>query len=84
MKSATLQMSKRGIITIPKPLRESYNLHRGDTFSLIDLGGVFVLSPQRSEIDVIADKIAAQWEEDGESLESMLFALREEQEQRGR
>jgi AbrB family looped-hinge helix DNA binding protein len=84
MKSATLQMSKRGIITIPKPLRESYNLHPGDTFSLIDLGGVFVLSPQRSEIDVIADKIAAQWEEDGESLESMLFALREEQEQRGR
>jgi AbrB family looped-hinge helix DNA binding protein len=84
MKSATLQMSKRGIITIPKPLRESYNLHPGDTFSLIDLGGVFVLSPQRSEIDVIADKIAAQWEEDGESLESMLFALREDQEQRGR
>jgi AbrB family looped-hinge helix DNA binding protein len=82
MKSVTLQMSKRGIITIPKPLRESYNLHPGDTFSLIDLGGVFVLTPQRSEIDAIADKIATQWEEDGESLESMLQALREERERR--
>jgi AbrB family looped-hinge helix DNA binding protein len=82
MKTVTLQMSKRGIITIPKPLRESYNLHPGDTFSLIDLGGVFVLTPRRSEIDVIADKIAAQWEEDGESLESMLQALREERERR--
>ena len=82
MKTVTLQMSKRGIITIPKPLRESYNLHPGDTFSLIDLGGVFVLTPRRSEIDAIADKIAAQWEEDGESLESMLQALREERERR--
>ena len=82
MNPITLQMSKRGIITIPKPLRESYNLNPGDTFSLIDLGGVFVLSPQRSEIDVIADKIAAQWEEDGASLESMLQALRDERKQR--
>ena len=84
MKSVTIRMSERGIITIPKPLRESYNLHPGDTFSLIDLGGVFVLSPQRSEIDVIADKIAAQWEDDEESLESVLLALREKREQRGR
>ncbi len=82
MKDITIQMSKRGVITLPKPLRESYNLHPGDTFSLIDLGGVFVLSPHRSEIDAIADKIAAQWESDGESLESMLRALREERAQR--
>lgn len=82
MKSTTLRMSEQGIITIPQSLRESYNLHPGDTFFLIDLGGVFVLSPQRSEIDIIANKIAAQWENDGGSLELMLLALREEQESR--
>jgi AbrB family looped-hinge helix DNA binding protein len=55
-----LQMAQRGVITIPKSLRESYGLQPGDTFTLIDLGGVFVLSPRRSEIDAIADRIAEQ------------------------
>ena len=68
MNPVTLQMSKRETITIPKHLRESYNLQPGDTFSLIDLGGVFVLTRKRSEIDDIADKIAAQWKADGVSL----------------
>jgi len=83
MASITLQMAKRGIITIPKFLRESYGMQPGDTFTLLDLGGVFVLNPRRSEIDAIADKMAAQWAEDGETLETMLQALREERNRRG-
>ena len=82
MESVTLQMAQRGVITIPKSLRESYNLRPGDTFTLLDLGGIFVLNPRRSEIDAIADRIAAQWSEDGESLETILKALREERERR--
>ena len=77
-----LQMAQRGVITIPKSLRESYGLQPGDVFTLIDLGGVFVLSPRHSEIDTIAEKIAAQWTEDGETLETMLQALREERDRR--
>lgn len=80
--SETLQLAKRGIITIPKSLRDAYGMQTGDTFTLLDLGGVFVLSPKRSEIDAIADKIAAQWAEDGETLETMLSALREERDKR--
>jgi AbrB family looped-hinge helix DNA binding protein len=83
MPSVNLQMAQRGIITIPKSLRESYGLQPGDTFTLIDLGGVFVLSPRRSEIDTIADKVASQWTDDGETLETMLQALREERDRRG-
>ena len=83
MTSITLRMAKRGVITIPKSLRDSYGLQPGDTFTLLDLGGVFVLNPRRSEIDATADKIAAQWAEDGETLETMLQALREERERRG-
>lgn len=78
MTSITLQMASRGIITIPKALREPYDLKKGDTFTLIDLGGVFILRPKASEIDAIADQISRQWEKDGESLESILQALREE------
>lgn len=43
----TLCMAQRGILTLPKALCESYNLQPGDTFTLLDLGGVFVLSPRR-------------------------------------
>jgi bifunctional DNA-binding transcriptional regulator/antitoxin component of YhaV-PrlF toxin-antitoxin module len=81
--SIELQMAQRGVITIPKALRETYSLEPGDTFTLIDLDGVFVISPRRSGIDEIADRIAEQWSEQGETLESMLEALREERERRG-
>ncbi len=83
MDTITLQMAERGVITIPKSLRETYGMQPGDTFTLLDLGGVFVLSPRRSEIDAIADRIAARWAEDGQTLETMLRALREERDQRG-
>ncbi len=83
MESVTLQMAQRGIITIPRSIRESYGMKPGDTFTLLDLGGVLVLSPQRSEIDAIADRIAREWSEGGETLETMLRALRQERDRRG-
>ena len=83
MENITLQMAQRGVITIPKSLRESYGLQTGDVFTLLDLGGVFVLSPGRSEIDAIADKVAAQWTGDGQTLATMLKALGEERDRRG-
>ncbi len=83
MGSIKVQMTQRGVITIPKSLRESYGIRTGDTFSLIDIGGVFVMAPLQSEIDKIADKVASQWAESGETLETMLQALSKEREQRG-
>jgi bifunctional DNA-binding transcriptional regulator/antitoxin component of YhaV-PrlF toxin-antitoxin module len=82
MESVTLQMNQRGVITLPKRLREAYNLRAGETFTLLDLGGVFVLAPRASEVDRIADQIAAQWSADGQTLETMLQALSEERERR--
>lgn len=82
IESITLQMAQRGVITLPKELREAYGLQAGDTFTLLNLGGVFVLSPGQSEIDAIARKIASQWEKDGQTLEDMLEALRKERERR--
>jgi len=73
-----VQVVRRGIITLPKELRESNNIEEGDMMNLIDLGdGVVVMSPQRSRVDEIADKLAKEWEDSGESLESMLTTLRE-------
>jgi bifunctional DNA-binding transcriptional regulator/antitoxin component of YhaV-PrlF toxin-antitoxin module len=80
----TLQVAQRGVVTLPKALREAYKLEVGDLLTLIDLGGVFVLSPRRSEIDYLADQIVGDLAERGESLESMLSVLREAREQYGR
>ena len=78
--SLTVKMAQRGVVTLPKVLRENYDLRPGDTFTLLDLGGVFVLSPRRSEIDALADRLTDALTERGETLESMLQALREERE----
>jgi hypothetical protein len=59
-------------------LRDAYNIEPGDAFTLLDLGGVFVLSPRPSEVDALADSIAANLQAQGETLQSMLQALREE------
>jgi bifunctional DNA-binding transcriptional regulator/antitoxin component of YhaV-PrlF toxin-antitoxin module len=77
----SVQVNQRGLVTIPKVLRQSYAIKTGDQMTLLDIGGVFVLSPRRSEIDQIADEIRTTLEAKGESLESMLQALREAREQ---
>jgi bifunctional DNA-binding transcriptional regulator/antitoxin component of YhaV-PrlF toxin-antitoxin module len=76
----TIQMAQRGVLTLPKALRESYGLQPGDSLTLLDLGGVFVLSPRRSEIDSLANRLNQALTERGETLETMLQALREERE----
>ncbi len=73
-----VQVVQRGLITLPKELREQNRIDEGDTLTLIDLGdGVFVMSPRRSRVDAIADKLAKAWQDSGETLESMLKTLRE-------
>ena len=79
----SLQLGQRGVVTLPKSLRESYNFQPGDNFTLLDLGGVFVLTPVRSQIDSLADQLTQALTEQGETLESMLQALREERERYG-
>lgn len=76
----TIQLAQRGVLTLPKALRQAYHLEAGDVLTLIDLGGVFVLSPRRSEVERLAARITQPLVEQGESLESMLAALREARE----
>ena len=45
----TIRVAQRGVLTLPKFLRETYNLKTGDVFTLINLNGVFIFSPLRSE-----------------------------------
>ena len=76
----TVQVAQRGVVTLPKSIREAYGLQPGDTLTLLDLGGVFLLSPRRLEVDALAERITQALTERCETLESMLHALREERE----
>jgi len=78
--SLTVQLAQRGVLTLPKVLREAYGLRPGDALTLLDIGGVFVLSPRRSEVDALAGRLTEALLESGETLESMLSVLREERE----
>jgi AbrB family looped-hinge helix DNA binding protein len=80
MSTMTVRVARRGLLTLPKALRDAYNIEPGDALTLLDLGGVFVLSPCLSEVDALAEPIAADLQAQGETLESMLQALREERE----
>jgi AbrB family looped-hinge helix DNA binding protein len=76
--SFQVHVVRRGIITLPKALRENNRIEEGDLLTLIDLGnGVVVMSSQRSRVQKIADSLAKEWQEAGETLESMLATLRE-------
>jgi AbrB family looped-hinge helix DNA binding protein len=78
-----LQVAQRGLITLPKALRQAYGIRPGDELTLLDLGGVFLLTPKPSQVDALADRIAAELRSKGETLESMLQALHEERERYG-
>lgn len=66
------------MITLPKALRQAYGIEAGDFLRLLDLNGVFVLTAQPSEVDALADRLAAELRAKGETLETVLRALREE------
>ncbi len=76
-----VQIAKRGVITLPAEVRKGSNLQEGRMMTLLDLGGVFVLAPQELETDLLANRLAEKWQQQGESLETMLKTLREVREE---
>lgn len=77
MQTFTLQVAQRGLVTLPKEVRQAHNIQPGQQMTLLDLDGVFVLSRRPSQVDALADRIADELAERGETLESMLQTLRE-------
>ena len=77
MQSFKVRIAQRGLITLPQKVRQAYNIRPGQEMNLMDLDGVLVLSARPSQVDAIADRIAEELGQRGESLESMLAALRQ-------
>jgi len=77
---ATVQVRDRGVLTLPADLREKYGIQPGDTFHLVDLDGVFVLTPMVPMVPELAREIERARLEAGLSIEELLRNLREQRE----
>jgi AbrB family looped-hinge helix DNA binding protein len=76
----TIQVRQRGILTLPAELREKYGIQPGDTFRLVDLDGIFVLTPMVPMVPELAREIEQARLEAGLSVEELLKTLREQRE----
>lgn len=77
---ATIQVRQRGTVTLPSDLRQKYGIQEGDTFRLIDLDGIFVLTPMVPVVPELAREIEKVRREAGLSIADLLQALREQRE----
>ena len=77
---ATIQVRKRGVLTLPSDLRDKYAIQEGDTFRLVDVDGIFVLTPMVPMVPELAGEIERIRQEAGISMEELLQNLREERE----
>jgi bifunctional DNA-binding transcriptional regulator/antitoxin component of YhaV-PrlF toxin-antitoxin module len=73
-----IQVRNRGVITLPADLREKYGIENGDVFRLVDLDGVFVLTPLVPMVPELAREIEKTRLEAGLSIETLLEGLREQ------
>lgn len=76
----TIQVRQRGTVTLPSELREKYGIREGDTFRVIDLDGIFVLTPMIPMVPELAREIERMRVEAGLSTEELLQTLREQRE----
>jgi bifunctional DNA-binding transcriptional regulator/antitoxin component of YhaV-PrlF toxin-antitoxin module len=74
----TIQVRQRGTFTLPAELREQYKIKSGDSFRLIDLNGIFVLTRMVPLVPELAREIERARLEAGLSVEDMLKSLRDE------
>ena len=81
MATNTIQIRKKGSLTLPIDLRNKYKVDEGDIFSLIDLGdGSFLLTPRISQVNRLGDRIAEIIDREGHSTDDLLNALDDERE----
>jgi bifunctional DNA-binding transcriptional regulator/antitoxin component of YhaV-PrlF toxin-antitoxin module len=66
------------VLTLPASLREKYGIRPGDTFRLVDLDGIFVLTPMVPMVPELAREIERMRREAGLTIEELLAGLREQ------
>jgi bifunctional DNA-binding transcriptional regulator/antitoxin component of YhaV-PrlF toxin-antitoxin module len=75
---ATIQVRQRGTLTLPADLRQKYGIRTGDIFRLVDLDGIFVLTPMVPIVPELAHEIEQARLAAGLSTEELMAGLREQ------
>jgi bifunctional DNA-binding transcriptional regulator/antitoxin component of YhaV-PrlF toxin-antitoxin module len=78
MYAKTIQVRKRGTITLPVIIREKYRLDEGDPITLADMGEGIFLSPKRSLLPKLAQEIERLREKHGVSTEELIAGVAEQ------
>lgn len=74
----SVRVQQHGTIRLPKELQKRHAIQAGDIVTLASHdNGVIVIRKRTSQVDELADRLANQWRETGESLESMLNTLQQ-------
>jgi bifunctional DNA-binding transcriptional regulator/antitoxin component of YhaV-PrlF toxin-antitoxin module len=76
--NATIQVRQRGTLTLPAELRDRYNIEPGDTYRVLDLDGIFVLTPMIPMVPELARQIEEARRDAGLSIDELLTALRDQ------
>lgn len=76
----TVQVRQRGALTLPAELRQKYGIQDGDTYRLVDLDGIFILTPMAPMVPELAREIERSRLEMGLGMGELLLALREQRE----
>jgi bifunctional DNA-binding transcriptional regulator/antitoxin component of YhaV-PrlF toxin-antitoxin module len=77
----TLQLRKRGVLTLPKPLRDKYHLEEGDALRIVDIDGVFVLTPMTPMVPELAREIERLRDQNDLTTDELLLHLKETRQQ---
>jgi len=81
MTTLTVQIRRKGVITLPMELRRQYRLDEGDVLTMLDLGdGSLLLIPRVSQVARLGDEVARLMDEAGVELEAVLETLDQERE----
>jgi AbrB family looped-hinge helix DNA binding protein len=77
----TIEVARRGQITIPKNLRDNLGIEEGQKYALRTLeGGILVLTPQSGRATAALAQLRQSLVARGASLEEMLAELRRKRE----
>ncbi len=73
----TTEVRSRGVITIPKSIRETNHIAEGQQYSVVSLGqGNILLTPRPSQINTMCNDLRDTLLARGATLEEMLVELR--------
>ena len=80
MTELTVQVRQRGTLTLPADLRAKYGIKEGDTYRLLDIDGILVLTPMVPMVPQLAREIERLRLEEGIGTQELLDGLREQRE----